>query len=127
MREIGVLPTLFAMSLAFAASSMFAQAQSVGEVVSYQKTEHGIMGRTANTSFAVSIYSDQVIRLQVSREQKPHSFSYALVNNAAPHYAGFSVEDSDGNKIDIKTASLILEIEKTPQFRAVFKDAQGTS
>jgi alpha-glucosidase len=126
MREIGVLPTLFAMSLAFAASSMFAQAQSVGEVVSYQKTEHGIMGRTANTSFAVSIYSDQVIRLQVSREQKPHSFSYALVNNAAPHYAGFSVEDSDGNKIDIKTASLILEIEKSPQFRAVFKDAQGS-
>jgi alpha-glucosidase len=126
MRENGVLPTqLLAMSLAFAASSTFVQAQSVGELVSYQKTEHGIMGRTANTSFAVSVYSDHVIRLQVSRDQRPDNFSYALVNNSAPHFAGFSVEDSDGNKIDIKTASLILEIEKTPQFRAVFKDAQG--
>jgi alpha-glucosidase len=73
---------------------------------------------------AVSVYSEHVLRLQVSRRDKPDNFSYALVDNSVPHYAGFSVEDR-GNQLAIKTPSLILEIEKSPYLRAIFKDAQG--
>src|SRR5215472_11627705 len=65
-------------------------AKSFGAVISYRKTDHGIEGRTAQGSFAVSVYSEQVVRLQVSRKDRPDNFSYSLVENAAPHYTSFS-------------------------------------
>jgi len=109
--------------LVLAASSSLAQ--SVGAVVSYHKTERGIAGKTSDCFFAVSVYSEHVIRLQISKKEHPDDFSYALRSNGAPHFAGFSVEEKAGNRVTIKTASLILEIEKSPRFRGLFKDAHG--
>jgi alpha-glucosidase len=100
-------------------------AQSAGAVLSYRRTDHGIEGRMAQGSFAVSVYSEHVVRVQVSREDHPDDFSYSLVDNAAPRYAGFSVGETGDNKVILRTASLIVEIERSPLFRAIFKNAQG--
>jgi hypothetical protein len=83
-------------------------AQSFGAVISYRKTDHGIEGRTPQGSFVVSVYSEHVVRVQVSRMDQPDNFSYSLVDNAAPRYTGFSVEETGNNKIVLKTASLIV-------------------
>jgi len=112
---------IIAIAAAFPAPCL---AQSVGEIVSYKRTAHGIEGKAAQASFAVSVYSEHVIRLQVSRQERPDDFSYALVDKSAPDFAGFSVDDSN-KRIVVRTASLRLEIEKSPCFRAVFKTAQG--
>ena len=61
----------------------------------------------------VSVYSAHVIRLQVSKREKPDDFSYALVDNAIPEYTGFSIADADG-RVVVKTPSLTLELEKSP-------------
>ena len=117
--------TLVTLGLLHAILPIVCFAQSVGAVISYRKTDHGIEGRTVQGSFAVSIYSEHVVRVQVSRKDRPDNFSYSLVDNAAPRYRGFSVEEIGNNKIVLKTASLIVEIERSPLFRTIFKDAQG--
>lgn len=102
----------------------FCAAQSVGAITSYQQTGHGIAGRAQGASFVVSVYSQHVIRVQVSRKNQPEQFSYALADNSLPKYKDFSIEDS-GNRIVLKTDSLTIEVEKSPFFRTIFKDAQG--
>jgi alpha-glucosidase len=120
-----ILWLLTAVVLMGAMVSSVCFAQNTGAVLSYRRTEHGIEGRTAQGSFAVSVYSEHVVRVQVSRKDHPDDFSYSLVDNAAPRYTSFSVEETRENKIVLKTAMLIVEIERTPLFRAIFKDAQG--
>ena len=115
---------IFCLTSIFLMSFVLCQAQSVGPIVFYQKTERGIAGTTKNASFVVSVYSAHVVRLQVSQRSHPDDFSYALVGNSLPHYQDFSVEVAE-NKILIRTASITLEIEKSPQFRAVFRDAEN--
>jgi alpha-glucosidase len=101
-------------------------AQSIGSIESFRKTGHGIEGKAGGASFAVTVYSDHVFRLQVSRKPSPDGFSYALVDNSAPAFTGFAIDESDRDKIVIKTASAMLEITKAPFFRATLKDRQGT-
>src|SRR3974390_1860894 len=55
------------LGLLHAILSIVCFAQSVGAVISYRKTDHGIEGRTAQGSFAVSVCSEHVVRVQVSR------------------------------------------------------------
>jgi alpha-glucosidase len=116
---------LITLGLLHAILPIVCSAQSVGAVISYRKTDRGIEGRTAQCSFAVSVYSEHVVRLQVSRKDRPDNFSYSLVDNAVPRYTRFSVEETGDNKIVLKTASLIVEIERSPLFRAIFKDGEG--
>ena len=126
LRRRGIfVRTLVTLGLFHAIMPILCSAQSVGAVISYRKTDHGIEGRTAQGSFAVSVYSEHVVRVQVSRKDRPDSFSYSLVDNAAPRYSGFSVEEAGNNKLILKTAGLIVEIEGSPLFRAIFKDVQG--
>lgn len=114
-----------ALGLGLVALPVLGSALSVSGIVSYQKTDHGIAGKTKDASFEVSVYSEHVIRVQVSRKDRPEKFSYALIENSTPRYTDFSVEDS-ADKIILKTRSLTLEIDKQPYFRTVFKDAEGT-
>jgi len=100
------------------------RAQTIGEILAYQKTPHGVEGKTAEGSFAVSVYSENVIRLQVSLKARLKSFSYALTDNSIPPFADFSVEES-GGKLAVRTARLTLEMDTSPWLRATFRDAGG--
>lgn len=117
---------LSAFAMLWAALHIVCIAQSVGPVVSYQKTGHGIEGKLAQGSFAISVYSEHIIRVQVSRKDQLDSFSYALVDNAPPQFKGLSVKETTDNKLVLSTSSLTVEIERSPQFRVTYKDAQGT-
>lgn len=119
--------TLLSISVLHTVLQLGSIAQSVGPVVSYQKTTHGIEGTLAQGSFAVTVYSDHVIRVQVSQKERPDNFSYSLVNNASPQFTNFSTKAGSDSKIVIQTASLTVEIERSPQFRVIYKDARGTS
>jgi hypothetical protein len=68
MCTTGILPRLlFALGLELATLSTLAPTQSVGQLISYQKTKHGIEGRTGDASFAVSVYSGQVTQWEEPR------------------------------------------------------------
>jgi alpha-glucosidase len=67
-----------------------------------------------------------MVRVQVSRKDQPDNFSYSLVDNAPPTVRAFSVKETSDNKIVLSTSSLAVEIERSPRFRVIFKDAQGT-
>ena len=41
-------------------------AANLGPVLSYEKTAHGIAGRTAAAEFSVDVYSPHVIRVRVT-------------------------------------------------------------
>jgi len=126
VRRVAVrLGTITALAFLLAILEPSSLAQSIGAVNSYQKTDHGIEGRTPQGSFAVSVYSEHVVRIQVSKKAKPDNFSYSLLDNSPPNFPAFSVKETPDNKIVLSTASLAVEIERSPRFRVIFKDAQG--
>jgi len=109
----------------FLASFSFPQpAQSIGKITSYRKTANGISGRTSTAIFDVQVYSPNIIRVRVSGNKVFDDFSYALVSNDKPGFNNFSVSDR-GNTIAIVTANMLVEIEKQPSFRVLFKNKQG--
>lgn len=118
--------TLLAAWFLHACLQLSSIAQSVGPVISYQKTAHGIEGKTAQGSFAVTVYSDHILRVQVSQKEHPDNFSYSLVNNAPPQFTGFSVKEISNGNVAVETERLTAEIEQSPQFRIIFKDSKGT-
>lgn len=102
----------------------FSQNGSLGKITSFEKTKNGIEGKTQNEIFEISVYSENVIRVQISKNKKIDDFSYALVSNENPNFNDFTIDDSS-NTIFLSTKSLKVEIEKTPFFRITFKDKNG--
>ena len=54
-------------------------AANLGAVLSYEKTAHGIAGRTATAEFAVEVWSPQIIRVRVTPQGVERHVGYALV------------------------------------------------
>jgi alpha-glucosidase len=102
----------------------FGQIQNVEKINTYQKTIHGLAGKTNQGAFAISVYNAHTIRIQIAKNQTVDNFSYALQNNAIPDFKDFSIVEK-GKQIIISTASLQVEIEKEPFLRLTFKDIQG--
>lgn len=116
--------TFFSCIFLLLSSLVFSQSQQVSKIISYKKTAHGIEGRTAQTQFAVSVYSDNCIRVQISKNKEIDNFSYALANNSIPNFEMFSVNEKSKSLL-IATNAIHLEIEKEPYFRVIFKDKTG--
>lgn len=103
----------------------FSQNNSLGKIVSFEKTKNGIEGKTQKEIFEISVYSENVIRVQISKNDKIDNFSYALVSNEKPNYNAFTIENFS-NTILLSTKALKVEIEKAPSLRITFKDSKGT-
>ena len=101
-----------------------ASAANLGAVVAYQKTAHGIAGRTAVAEFAVEVWSPQVIRVRVTPQDSTRKVGYALVSDTPPAGAQFSVSASDA-VVSVKTSGVTAEVELRPDLRITFKDANG--
>src|SRR5579859_5496853 len=99
LRQAAHVRCLIAFGCMLAIMRTACPAQSVGPITSYQKTAHGIEGRSAHGSFAVSVYSEHIVRVQVSQKDQPDNFSYSLVNNDLPHFAEFSIKETTDGKI----------------------------
>jgi len=86
--------------------------ESLGTHQGHERTKHGLRLRTENGTVQVTVYSDAVIRIHITREgDEPDDFSYAVV--AQPEKTDFSVEESRG-KFIVKTGLMRLEISKRP-------------
>jgi alpha-glucosidase len=99
-------------------------AASLGPVLSYQKTAHGIAGRTATAEFSVDVYSPHIMRVRVTPQGSQRHVGYALITDEVPAFAQFSVDAADPVVV-VKTSSVTAEVELRPDLRITFKDATG--
>ena len=101
----------------------FAQTKNIGKIISYKKIPGGIEGKTATAIFDVHAYSDNIIRVRVSKNKAFNNFSYALVDNKIP---GVNIQTKEqGDNIILSTSAIDVAIEKTPSFRVIFKNKKG--
>jgi len=101
-----------------------ATAANLGAVQSYEKTAHGIAGRTAAAEFSVDVYSPHIIRVRVTPQGTARHAGYSLTTDEPPDFPQFSVEAADPVVV-VKTSSITAEVELRPDFRITFKDANG--
>lgn len=99
------------------------QLVNAGKIVSYKKISNGIEGKTANAIFAVHAYSDNTIRVRITRNSSFNTVCYALKDNTFPAYSA-SVTDK-GNTIEIATPAMTAVVEKQPVLRIIFKNRNG--
>jgi alpha-glucosidase len=111
--------------LAGALAPAAASAANLGAVVSYEKTAHGIAGRTAVAEFAVEVWSPQVLRVRVTPQGSTRNIGYALVSDTPPGGAPFSVATSD-DVVSLKTSEVTADVELRPDLRITFRDADGS-
>ncbi|SHK70131.1 glycoside hydrolase family 31 protein [Epilithonimonas mollis] len=98
--------------------------ESVGEIVKYQKTNHGLEGNTAKHFFKVSVYNPNTIRIQISKNKNIEDFSFALVDEKVPDFSDFKILNN-GNSISVSTKEITAEIQKKPYFKITYKNAKG--
>ena len=101
----------------------FSQLQTAGKINSYKKIPGGIEGKTANAIFDIHAYSDNTVRVRITKSKKLNDFSYALVSNEIPSF-NVAVIDK-GKAIELSTASITVVVEKEPILRIVFKNKKG--
>jgi alpha-glucosidase len=100
------------------------QIKNIGKIISYKKVVGGIEGKTAAAIFDIHAYSNNTIRVRVSKNKSFNNFSYALTDNQMPSFRDLAVEDK-GSSILLSTAAINVEIEKEPSFRVIFKNKKG--
>jgi alpha-glucosidase len=100
------------------------QVKNIGKIISYKKVTGGIEGKTATAIFDLHAYSNNTIRVRVSKNRSFNNFSYALTDNQIPSFNSFTVEDK-GSSILFSTSAINVEIEKEPSFRIIFKNKKG--
>lgn len=101
----------------------FAQTKNIGKIISYKKVPGGIEGKTTSAIFDVHAYSDNIIRVRVSKKKAFNNFSYALVDNKIP---AFNIQIKErGDDIILSTNAVDVTIEKRPSFRIIFKNKKG--
>ena len=103
--------------------SLHAQVKNVGPVLSYQKTNAGIEGKTSSAIFEVRAYNDNTIRVRVSRKHSFDNFSYALVSTEFPVFNSNVIDK--GKTIEIATKDITVVVEKVPAFRVRFLNRAG--
>lgn len=82
-----------------------------GNVLRWQKETFGISGHADRAKFLVTIYSDSVIRIQLSRDEFFENFSYAVIANPTP--TSFEVADHH-DVLTVSTSKVVLTIRKNP-------------
>jgi alpha-glucosidase len=111
--------------LLLGATASAARADNLGPVLSFEKTQHGIAGRTATARFSVDVYSPHIVRVRVTPHGVDRHAGYALKTDEVPPFSQFSVSAADP-LVTLKTSNITAEVELRPDLRFTFKDAAGT-
>ena len=85
--------------------------QDTGELLAYENTAHGVRGRTSRCYFQATVFTPNIIRVQISQNEFFDELSYAVV--CTPEATDFEVSEVE-KCIVIQTKSLKLEIYKDP-------------
>jgi len=97
---------------------------SVGPLISYKTEKYGISGKMSGSVCEIRAYSDNIIRVQLSRNKGiPDSF-YALADSLNPSCRNVIIRDK-GKTIELSTNALLVIIEKEPTLRIIFKNKKG--
>jgi alpha-glucosidase len=94
--------------------------KSLGKLVRWEKTAHGIEGSTDQGRFRVTAYTDQMIRIAITQEDFFEDFSYAVV--ATPQVTPALQEQPE--HLVLSTASVRLVISRNP-VRFSFQTSTG--
>jgi alpha-glucosidase len=99
------------------------QVQNAGIITGFKKMTAGVEGKAGSSQFDIRAYSDEVIRVRISRSNQFGNFSYALASNEIPAFNA-TVTDR-GKTIELVTRSVMVVIDKEPALRVTFKSLQG--
>lgn len=105
-------------------STAIGQVKSAGPATGYKIIAGGVEGKTASAIFDAHAYSNNTIRVRVSKNKAFNNFSYALQNPAIPAFGGAEVQVA-GNNITISTTAITAVIETAPNLRFIFKNKAG--
>ena len=95
--------------------------QDPGEFLGYENTVGGVCGRTSHCYFQVTIFTPNIIRIQIANDDSFDELSYAVVSSPEP--TNFEVRESE-NSIILETSAIQLKIQKEP-LRFSFYDDSG--
>jgi alpha-glucosidase len=102
-------------------TSNASRSQSLGTLTNWSKEPYGLHGTTEYGIFRVLLYTDNIVRISITRENKFDDFSYAVVADASCQ--NFTVTEHPHN-IEVTTPSMMVSISKNP-VRFSFKNLQG--
>lgn len=94
---------------------------SLGNLKKISKTNQTLTLSTTNGTAVVTVYSPEIIRIRVVKDNPGVDFSYAVI--AEPRSCNFKTEETT-SFLSVRTDSLLLEISKKP-VRFVVKDCRG--
>lgn len=100
-----------------------AQMINAGKIVSYKKITGGIEGKTTNAIFDIQACSENTVRVRITRNNAFNAVCYALKDNAVSVYN--AVVTDKGNRIEISTPAITVQVEKQPVLRIIFKNKKG--
>ena len=95
--------------------------QGPGEVLNYTQEPNGLIIAAENAHARVQVFSDSIVRVQISQQQDFDDLSYSVI--AQPVQEGFEIEDHQ-DLITLTTSKIVLEIAKD-LLSFCFKDHQG--
>ncbi|MCS7005377.1 MAG: glycoside hydrolase family 31 protein [Cytophagales bacterium] len=96
--------------------------ESLGKLLEYNITEHGLEMEVENALVFISVYSENIIRVRAIRKDSDRrDFSYAVIGS--PVSNAFQVKPSK-DVIELSTKSIVLKISQKP-VRLTFEDSKG--
>jgi len=94
---------------------------SLGNLLSFERCQFGIIGKTDQANFKILLYSHSIIRVHVSFSDVFEEDSYAVISE--PELDGFELQDN-GDKVILRTEKVDLHISKNP-VRFTFLNKKG--
>ncbi|MDN3667908.1 glycoside hydrolase family 31 protein [Echinicola jeungdonensis] len=94
---------------------------TAGCIISWEQTPYGIKGKTSESNFEISVYSPEIIRVQLSREEifKPNPYSVVSL----PQEGLVEIIDQE-QKILILTGKIQVKIDRD-NFAITYLDKKG--
>ncbi len=94
---------------------------SIGEVERFSENENGLFGSAGESKFEVSVYSESIVRVRLTRNQEfsGNPYSVILEPDSDQHVVAIN-----GESAVVKTEKLTCEVQNSP-FRVTFKNAEG--
>src|SRR5687767_5178121 len=87
------------------------RSHSLGVLTEWKPEKYGLTGETTQGKFKISVYNDNIVRIQITKENSFENFSYSVV--VSPHDEKIHIEDYI-DRLVLKTSALVLTLSKSP-------------
>lgn len=119
-----MLQYIMLLFLSLAGIQAAAQIVNIGNVISWKKNTGGMQGKTSAGMFEIKAYSENIIRVRLSREKTFRDFLYALKDDKPAAFNGVTISE-ERDRMLMATSFINLEIEKAPSFRLIFRNKKN--